>query len=120
MPPDSEGLPDEAVKKLKAWIDEGLDWDESLLPTPPPKTKHWSFQPVKRPEIPKVKNHLWVKTPVDAFIASKHETLGLIPARGADVNTLARRRSLDLTGLPPEVFNGKTEVDQLLEEQAVW
>lgn len=114
MPPESDGLPKGAIRKIEDWINEGLDWDESLLPTPPPKTDHWAFQPIQRPSVPQIKNSSWVKTPVDAFIAKKHESLGLVPAQNADSSTLSRRRTLDLIGLPPSQVNGKNEVDDLL------
>lgn len=72
---------------------------------PPEKieTDHWAFQPMARPEVPKVKNSEWVRSPIDAFIARRHEELGLSPAPLADEATLARRMSLVVTGLPPEM-----------------
>lgn len=105
MPPPKKGaaLTAKEVATLRAWIDEGFDWDEQLLPTPRPRTDHWSFQAIRRPEVPAVKNAAWVRTPVDAFIARRHEALGLTPAPVADGATLRRRLSLDLIGLPPDV-----------------
>ncbi len=100
MPPDEDRLPAEELAVLKAWIDEGLAWDEKLLPTPVPTTDHWAFQPIRRPDIPEVQNRDWIRTPVDAFIARKHEEAGIQPAPPADPQTLARRLSLDMLGLP--------------------
>ena len=59
MPPDGEPLSEAEKSVLQAWIDEGLDWDEELLPTPIPQTDHWAFQFIKRPEVPKVMNQDW-------------------------------------------------------------
>lgn len=101
MPPDDRTLSDGEQSIVKAWINEGLDWDEELLPTPIPQTDHWAFQPIKRPDIPKVKRSDWVRTPIDAFVAQKHEILGIQPTPLADFATLRRRISLDLLGLPP-------------------
>ena len=33
--------------------------------------QHWSYQPVKRPEVPQVQQKEWVRTPIDAFILAK-------------------------------------------------
>ena len=61
----------------------------------------WAYQPPKRPEVPKVENTAWVKTPVDAFVLARLEKEGLTPAKPADRATLLRRVTFDLTGLPP-------------------
>src|SRR5207302_1591089 len=39
--------------------------------------------------------------PIDAFVAARHEDLGLAPAPEADRAALLRRVTIDLTGLPP-------------------
>jgi hypothetical protein len=44
---------------------------------------------------------VWVRQPLDHFIAAEHEARGLKPRPEADRATLLRRVSLDLTGLPP-------------------
>jgi mono/diheme cytochrome c family protein len=77
--------------KLKQWIAEGAEYQP-----------HWSFIPPTRPAPPAVKDKAWGKSPIDAFVLAKLEAAGLAPAAEADRRTLARRLSLDLTGLPPE------------------
>ncbi len=91
-PPDSrKALKPEQRERLKAWIAAGAPWQP-----------HWSFlAPEKAPE-PKPKKAGWVKNPIDAFILSRLDSHGLAPAPEADRRTLARRVSLDLTGLPPK------------------
>jgi len=42
-----------------------------------------------------------IRNPIDSFILAKLQSKGLKPAPEADRRTLARRLSLDLTGLPP-------------------
>jgi len=100
MPRKGAPLSERETGVLRAWIDQGLAWDDTLFPATV-KSDHWAFQPIKATAIPKAKNQAWVATPVDAFIAVEHESKGLTPARPADARTLARRLALDLTGLPP-------------------
>lgn len=93
MPPPTSNktLTAEQKELLKRWIAEGAEYQP-----------HWSFIPPKRPAVPEVKNSAWVKNPIDAFILARLEEQGLSPAAEADKRTLARRVSLDLTGLPPK------------------
>ena len=63
-----------------------------------------------------MKNESWIRNPIDRFIMAKLEEQGLRPAEEADRRTLARRLSLDLTGLPPgpadvEAFVSDTSAD---------
>jgi hypothetical protein len=64
-------------------------------------TRHWAFQPVRRPALPTVRERDWVRTPIDAFILAKLETAGIPHAPPADRRILLRRVYLDLIGLPP-------------------
>ena len=93
MPPPSAKKPlsSEHRELLKRWIAEGAEYEP-----------HWSFIPPTRPELPAVKHEPWVKNPIDRFILARLESEGLSPAPEADRRALARRLSLDLTGLPPE------------------
>lgn len=100
MPRKGKALSAEQIGLLRAWIDQGLDWDETLLPSKA-VASHWSFQPIGEPKLPKVKNARWVSNPIDAFIAARHEAKGLTPAPRATPHVLVRRLYLDLTGLPP-------------------
>ncbi|HEY1172098.1 MAG TPA: DUF1553 domain-containing protein [Verrucomicrobiae bacterium] len=75
---------------IKQWILEGAKWQD-----------HWAFIAPEKPELPKVKNGKWAKNPIDTFVMAKLEEKGLKPAEEADRRTLARRVTLDLTGLPP-------------------
>src|SRR6185369_6978089 len=62
---------------------------------------YWVFKPLRRPQIPVVKNVQWQHNPIDAFIQAELEIQGLHPSPPADKLTLLRRVTLDLTGLPP-------------------
>lgn len=92
MPPaESHKVVTDGQKEiLKRWVAEGAEYQP-----------HWSFITPVRPNLPEVKDPAWVKNPIDAFILSRLESVGLTPAPEADRRTLARRVSLDLTGLPP-------------------
>ncbi len=62
---------------------------------------HWSFQPVRKPAVPGVKDSGWVKSPVDAFVLAKLEERKWQPAPAASPVDWLRRVYFDLTGLPP-------------------
>ena len=67
----------------------------------PEHRKHWSFQPIKSPAIPAVKDRAWVRNPIDTFILAKLEERGWKPSPSAEPRALLRRIYLDLSGLPP-------------------
>jgi Protein of unknown function (DUF1553)/Protein of unknown function (DUF1549)/Concanavalin A-like lectin/glucanases superfamily/Planctomycete cytochrome C len=92
MPPPKTNKKLTAAQKetLKTWIAQGAEYQ-----------LHWSLLAPKRPALPKVKNEGWVRNPIDRFILAELEKRGLQPSPEADRRTLARRLSLDLTGLPP-------------------
>ena len=64
---------------------------------------HWAFEAPLRPDLPAVRNTGWVKSPIDRFILARLESRGLVPSPETDRETLIRRVSLDLTGLPPTI-----------------
>jgi hypothetical protein len=98
MPPEGEPLTEKQIETLIAWIDQGA--------APPPegaeaKIDHWSFKKPVRPAVPMPANSTYVRNPVDAFVAAKHEELKLKPVDEASKQVLLRRVYLDLIGLPP-------------------
>jgi mono/diheme cytochrome c family protein len=92
MPPPASHKRLTAAQKqlLRQWIAEGAEYQPL-----------WSFLAPQRPSLPTVKNRAWARTAIDLFILAALEQRGLEPAPEADRRTLARRASLDLTGLPP-------------------
>lgn len=121
MPPTGDRLTAGQVAALRAWIDQGARWDE-LAPTRDPRKEHWSFQPIKRPSIPKLTAAPTFRTPVDLFIASRLATRGLSLSAEADRAILIRRLKFDLLGLPPspaEVGAFVTDRDPLAYEKLV-
>ncbi len=90
-PPESKKvLTAEQKELLTWWVQEGAEYQP-----------HWSLIPPRRPALPTVKDANWPQNAIDHFIAARLEAEQLTPAPAADRRTLARRVSLDLTGLPP-------------------
>lgn len=92
MPPvDAEKqLTAAEIQLLEKWIRDGAVWEE-----------HWAFQPPRRPALPESVNSDWVQNPIDLFVLQKLRKKGWQPQPKADRETLLRRLSFDLTGLPP-------------------
>jgi hypothetical protein len=111
MPPKSK-LTDAQIDAITVWIKSGAYWPDSSNTTraKPDPSQHWAFQPVQDPPIP-VTNPP-ASNPIDAFIAQKLQSAGLIPSPPADARTLIRRASYDLLGLPPTA----EEVEQFVAE----
>ena len=123
MPKGSSKLSDDDIAALSQWIKMGAPWPNSTAPVraqgkqiTPEMRKFWSFQPLKLPAVPEVKDKSWAKTDIDRFVLAKLEAKGLKPSAPADRRTLIRRATLDLTGLPPtmeeiEAFEKDTSPD---------
>lgn len=95
MPPPESGhrLTDKEIALLTRWVDEGAPWNE-----------HWAYRTPRRPEPPVSANPAaakWIRNPIDAFIWQRLEKEGLAVSPEAGKETLLRRVTLDLTGLPP-------------------
>src|ERR1700733_14015413 len=67
----------------------------------PSSQQLWSYQPVKRPDVPAVQQKAWVRTPIDAFILAKLEDKRFKPSPDADRATFIRRATLDVWGMIP-------------------
>ena len=105
MPAEGERLKAAEIAILRKWIDEGLAWDDELLPAPKVKSDHWAFQPVgpRGPRAPVPREPRGATNPIDTFLGEAH-------ANEADRRTLIRRLSLDLLGLPP----GSDDVEEFV------
>jgi len=102
MPPKGNRLSGEEVALVREWIASGAPWSETDAPVsaPLPGADHWSFQPIREPELPAVKDTSW-SHPVDRFLQAGRESRSLTPVTPASPAALLRRVSYDLTGLPP-------------------
>ena len=108
MPPRDSGkrLSAGDVELLTQWIRQGA-----------PYAKHWSYVKPRRPATPRrtdlpAKLAAWPKNDIDYFILDRLLNEGMTPLPEADRYALARRVSLDLTGLPPTV----EEVDAFVND----
>ncbi len=106
MPPPAANrkLKPAEIELLKKWIEAGAPWGT-----------HWAFTPPVRPAVPLVgsrnreiladapapKSYDFGYNPIDAFVRAKLQKEKLSPAPEAARETLLRRVTLDLTGVPP-------------------
>ena len=109
MPPKKEGgkLPDAVIADFEKWVQMGApdpregtakvvkkyDTEEAR--------KWWSFQPVKKPVAPEIKDAGWARGDLDKFVLAGLEAKGMRPVADVDKLTLLRRVYFDLIGLPP-------------------
>ena len=106
MPPKKAGekLTPKQIELLKQWVREGGKYE-----------KHWSYQKPIRPAVPKSQESKDnIKNEIDVFLQEKLTKEGLKPSKEASKETLVRRVSLDLTGLPPSL----TEVESFITDQS--
>lgn len=108
MPPSEKKLTPAQIELLARWIDQGAKTvreEPASLPAgntfSDEERHHWSFQPIRRPPLPIVRNAELVRSPIDSFLLAALEAKGLSYGPLADRQTLVRRVYFDLTGLPP-------------------
>jgi len=103
-PPDSKrSLSQTEQQLLIDWIEQGAEYQQ-----------HWSLIKPERSELPKVKQQQWPRNAIDHFILHRLEQEEIPPAPRADKETLIRRATLDLTGLPPTL----AEIDAFLADDS--
>jgi len=120
MPPERK-LPDAVIADFEQWIvrgapdprdhgngdaPKGVDWQAA--------ESHWAFQPIDDPQPPAVTDSVWIKNPIDQFILARLEAAGMRPTPTADKETLIRRATFDLIGLPPTI----KEVNEFLADDS--
>ncbi len=105
MPPADakRKLSPEQIETLRRWIDEGAAWED-----------HWAFVRPRRPLMPVAQKADGVRNAIDALVLKRLDQEGLEPSPEADRQTLIRRVTLDLTGLPPT----PNEVDTFISDES--
>ena len=102
-PPDSKlTLTSDEIELIQEWIDAGADW-----------TEHWSFQELQATRVPIQEETAWPQNEIDHFVIRKLRAHNVLPSSRADRETLIRRVSFDLTGLPPTL----NEIDAFLQDK---
>jgi hypothetical protein len=99
MPYKKEPLSEKEIAIIYNWIDQGAKWGT-----------HWAYKTVEKVDVPKPKSSFfglfapekidWVQNDVDYFIFDRLKKEKLGPSVLADKNTILRRLSLDLIGMP--------------------
>ncbi|PCJ97407.1 MAG: hypothetical protein COA50_05175 [Flavobacteriaceae bacterium] len=93
MPPIESNLKLNIYEKkiIKKWIEQGGKFE-----------KHWAYISPQKAENTPTSSLKWGNNEIDAFVLLKLEENNLVPSKKAKIETLIRRMSLDLTGLPPK------------------
>lgn len=104
MPMGFVPLDEREIQLIRKWIAAGARIEDRVA-------AHWAFEPVERPAVP-VLDDKWVRNPIDAFVLHRLRTEKIQPSPDAVKETLLRRVSLDLTGLPPTL----EELDAYLKD----
>ena len=92
-PPETKlSLSSAEIETLRQWIDQGAPWK-----------KHWSFLSLENVDVPDHGGNDWPHNEIDHFVWNALQQHDLQPAAEADRETLIRRLTYDLTGLPPTV-----------------
>ncbi|VAX39845.1 hypothetical protein MNBD_PLANCTO02-1824 [hydrothermal vent metagenome] len=126
MPPKNK-LEQKEIDLLTKWVKMGAPWtpekenrqskvgvDFRQFDFAKARKEHWSYRPVKQPLLPVVKNKKMARTPIDRFVQYRLETKGLSLSPQVDKQTLIRRVTFDLTGLPPTY----QEVEEFVNNQS--
>lgn len=103
MPPPESNLTltDKEKAILEKWIEQGSEWKS-----------HWAFSAPAKSSVPDARNAQPTFNEIDRFIAMSLQQQGLSANPVADKETLIRRVTLDLTGLPPTL----DEIDAFLAD----
>src|SRR4051794_23305727 len=96
--PQGGKLRAEDISALVEWVKAGAPWPEgnpaAAMETTairPEQRAFWSFQPLRKPAIPSVRDAAWARTDIDRFVLAALEKQNMKPVAAADKRTLLRR-----------------------------
>ena len=113
MPLEDEPLSNGQIGLIRAWIDQGAAWPDGVGSAATEVARHWAYVAPRPPLSPGVSKLTWPRSPIDVFVLARLEQEGLAPSPPVSRETLFRRASLDLVGLPPDI----EEVDAFLADE---
>ena len=113
MPPEGEPLTPAQIDSIRRWIAAGATTPADETPEADPRA-HWAFQRPLRAPLPSAGTSAGPAHPVDAFVDESLRAKGLTPRPPASKETLLRRVTLDLIGLPPT----RAELHAFLNDQS--
>ena len=103
-PPESHlSLSDREIATILKWMDQGAEYK-----------LHWSLIPPSKVQLPEMGKDTWVENEIDFFTKKKLDEYNLSPSKKAAKETLIRRLSFTITGLPPSL----DEIDAFLADQS--
>lgn len=102
MPPPESNLSLTNYEKeiLKKWIEQGAVYES-----------HWSFNPLKNPDLPQHEEEVTAYNNIDLFIQQKLKNSTLSPSERATKEHLIRRVSFDVTGISPTLAEIEAYLD---------
>ncbi len=105
MPPPESNLSvsEYEIALIRKWIEQGANWK-----------KHWSLIPPVKSASPAVNDASWPQNEIDRFVLARLQQESLKPSPQASRETLIRRVTFDLTGLPPTL----QEIEDFLQDDA--
>ncbi len=106
MPPPASKriITTEEIETLRNWIAQGAEYQQ-----------HWSFRRIEKTAVPEISGSNWPQNEIDHFILRAMNEHQLQPNPVASKETLLRRVTFDLTGLPPTL----EELDAFLQDDSL-
>lgn len=120
MPPGAKTLTARELATLTQWVEQGA---KTLRPEPdaiarealtPEEESHWSFQPIVRGTLPELDNDTQPASPIDFFLLKRLQDKNMAFSDRAERETLIRRVSIGLLGLPPT----PDQIDRFLADRS--
>ena len=105
MPPEDHArqLTEKEKQLFKKWVEQGANYEE-----------HWAYTVPRKQSLAHVNRSKWARNGIDAFVLAKLEKANLRPSPEAEKETLIRRLSLELIGLPPTL----EQLDDFLRDRS--